>query len=230
MPPVIVIRPEPGNARTVAAARGMGMEAHGFPLFTLRPVEWDTSGAASFDALLIGSANAMRHGGPQLAALRLLPAFCVGEATARAAREAGMRVEGVGEGHLQPVIDRIAPRYRRLLRLCGRERVAVTVPPGTVLEERVVYASDPLPMPDGLRAMLARPAVVMLHSAEAGRHFARLVDHAGLPREATALAAIAPRVIGAAGPGWRDVRSAVRPDDKALLALASQMCQTAGSG
>ena len=66
-PPVLIIRPEPGASRTLEAAKALGLAAHGFPLFAAVPRAWDAPPVDSFDALLLGSANALRHGGPALA-------------------------------------------------------------------------------------------------------------------------------------------------------------------
>lgn len=231
MIPLIVVRPQPGCDATVRAAQDMGLEASGFPLFSVRALAWQPPDPAGFDALLIGSANAIRLGGEALAGLRGLPVLAVGEVTAQTAREAGFMVAEMGAGGLQPLLDRVGARYPRLLRLAGRERVALAPAPGTAISERTVYASEPLDMPPGLRAALDRPCVIALHSAEAARHFAALCDSGGIDRARTLLAALGPRIAGAAGHGWADVRAAQSPDDAALLAIAAAMCQTApGNG
>lgn len=222
---LIVIRPEPGCSATVAAARALGLAAEGWPLFTVEPKDWELPDPAHFDALLIGSANALRHGGPGLAALAALPAYCVGAATAEAARAAGFAVAATGQGGLQPMLGQLAPTHRRLLRLAGRERVELTLPPGVSLTECVVYASNPQPLPAQLEP---EGAVVALHSAEAARHFAAECDHAGLSRACIALATIGPRVTAAAGSGWASVVTADSADDAALLAQARALCQDAG--
>lgn len=226
MIPLVVIRPEPGCSATLRAAQEAGLTAHGFPLFAVEQAAWDAPPRAEVDALLIGSANALRHGGRALDAYRGLPAYVVGEATARAARQAGLAIEATGSGGLQAVLD--TARHPRLLRLGGRERIALYPPPGVTITERTVYASNPQPMPPGLRALLAEPAVVLLHSAEAARHFAAECDRLGLPRATIALATIGPRVTAAAGAGWAAVECAQSPDDHALLALAGRLCQTPG--
>lgn len=225
MMPVIAIRPQPGCDATVHSARALGLEAHGFPLFAIAPCAWDPPDPARIDALLIGSANALRHAGPGLAAFAGKPAYAVGGKTAKAARAAGLDVTLTGTGGLQPLLDRIDPAHRRLLRLCGRERVRLAAVPGVTIDERIVYASEPLPMPDALAELLRRRAVVLLHSAVAARHFAAEADRAGVKRSAIRLAALGPRIAVAAGSGWAMLESAAQPDDKALLALAARMCQ-----
>lgn len=222
---LIVIRPEPGCAATLAAARGMGIEAQGFPLFEVRALDWEPVAANDVDALLLGSANALRHGGAALALYAGKPAYAVGEATAEAARDAGLDVATTGRGGLQALLEQVAPQHRRLLRLAGRERVTLDMPPGIELIERVVYASEALPMPPALAECLRDSPVVLLHSAEAARHLAGQCKALGIARGAIRLAAIGARVAAAAGPGWAECRSATSPDDAALLALAAQMCE-----
>jgi uroporphyrinogen-III synthase len=227
MIPVIVIRPQPGCDATTAAARAAGMDARGFPLFAVRPVAWDAPPAESFDALLLGSANALRHAGPALDAYRGKPAYAVGATTADAAGAAGLDVAAVGTGGLKSLLPHLAPSHRRLLRLSGRERVMLTPPRGVTIRECVVYASEPLPLPPALAALMRRPALVLLHSAEAAHHFAGLCDAHRIDRAGLRLAAIGPRVAGAAGSGWAAIATADMPSDTAMLALARDLCQDA---
>ena len=228
MIPVIIIRPQPGCDASVGAARAAGLDARGFSLFTVRPVPWSPPDPAGIDALLAGSANAFRHGGEGLSAFRGKPVHAVGRVTAQAAREAGFAVATVGEGSLQAVLGRIDPAHRRLLRLAGRERIALDPPPGATIVERVLYASDAGPMPPELVGLLRMPALILLHSGMAARHFAAECARVGIDRAMLRLAAIGPRVAQVAGGGWDAVVSAPRPDDAALLALAGEMCQTRG--
>jgi uroporphyrinogen-III synthase len=228
MIPLLIIRPEPGCDATLTVARDLRLDAHGFPLFEVSSVPWEAPAPAGIDALLIGSANAVRHAGGQLAFYRGKPTYAVGRATAEVAQEAGLAIAMVGNGGLQSVLKRIDPLHRRILRLAGRERLDLTPPAEAEMLERVTYAADPVPMPPELSAMLALPAVVMLHSAEAARHFAAECDRLGLDRAHISLAAMGPRVASAAGTGWAALETAAKPDDTALLALARNMCQSIG--
>ncbi|MCZ8171908.1 MAG: uroporphyrinogen-III synthase [Brevundimonas sp.] len=225
MVPLIVIRPEPGGSATVEAARTAGLAPHGFPLFAIEPRSWQAPPPDQFDALLLGSANAVRHAGPGLAAVRHLPAYVVGETTAAAARAAGLTIAGVGQGGLQAVLGALDPAHHRLLRLAGEERIALTLPAGVTMAERVVYASRPQPIPPDLATLLSEPALIALHSAEAAQHLtAECVRH-GLRRARLRLCTLGPRIAAAAGDGWGEVAVASEPSDRALLALARQMCQ-----
>ncbi|MFA7586257.1 MAG: uroporphyrinogen-III synthase, partial [Novosphingobium sp.] len=148
-----------------------------------------------------------------------------GEATAKAARVAGLDVVAVGRGTLQPVVDTIPAPHRRLLRLAGRERITLAPPPGATIVERILYASDALPMPPDLACLLGEGAVVMLHSAVAARHFAAQCDLWQVARQTISLACIGPRVAIAAGSGWRACKSAAEASDSALLAMSAELCQ-----
>ncbi len=225
MTQLFVIRPQPGCEATTVAARDMGLNAQAFPLFDVRPLGWEPPPPESFDALLIGSANALRHGGSALEGYRGKPAYAVGASTAEAARAAGLAIAGTGEGGLQALLRNIAPHHRRLLRLAGRERVALTPPEGITLTEREVYASAPMPASLELVERLRAGGVVLLHSGEAARHFAALCDANTVSRAALAIAALGPRIAVVAGTGWAALASAASADDQALLALAGRMCQ-----
>ncbi|WP_159977223.1 MULTISPECIES: uroporphyrinogen-III synthase [unclassified Novosphingobium] len=228
--PILILRPEPGASTTLAAARAAGMTAHVFSLFEIRALPWEPVPRAEVDALLLGSANALRHGGTALTAYRGLPAYAVGETTARAAREFGLDVIATGKGGLQNMLSALDPAHRRLLRLAGRERIELATPKGAEIITREVYASEPRPLPDGMGALLTRPALALLHSGEAAAHLSTLCDEAGIARAHIRLAAIGPRVSARAGTGWADLQCAESPDDAALLALAARMCQEAASG
>lgn len=233
-PLVLVLRPEPGAGATLATARALGLDAESFPLFTIAPTRWDPPDTAEIDALVLGSANALRHGGLALERFRGFPAYVVGEKTAEAAREAGLEVFRIGKGGLQSVLDTLDPAHSRLLRLAGRERVELSLPPGTTMTTCEVYASEPLPENAKLRAALSgsprRPCIALLHSGEAATRFEALCRVWSIPTGDVHLAAIGPRVSARLNAGWASVRNASAPNDAALLALAAQMCQEVGRG
>ena len=220
---ILTIRPEPGCTATVEGARAAGLAIEGHPLFDLHPRVWDAPPADTIDALLIGSANAVRHGGPGLYALRAKPVYAVGKATAVAAEAAGFTIAAVGSGDLQSLVDVIVPPLR-LLRLTGAEHVPLAAPAGIEVETRVAYETTSLPLDRELADRLGEGALVLLHSAAAARHFALESDRCGVPRRTVAIAALAPRIAETAGQGWREVRSAPEPTEAALLALARDMC------
>ena len=220
---VLTIRPEPGCSATVRVGRLAGIPIEGCPLFEILPLAWKPPDPRRIDALLLGSANAVRHGGPGLDLFRDKPVHAVGSATAREAEKAGFTVADAGRGGMQRILDAVRPPAT-LLRLAGRERMTLSPPLGVVMETRAVYESVPLPLPNEWVTALAAGGLVLLHSAAAARHFAAECDRCGVPRGEIALAALGPRIAAAAGDGWRVVRAAVEPREAALLALVRDLC------
>ena len=210
----IVVRPAPGAARTLALLKERGIAAEAMPLFVTAPVDWAAPPARDFDAMLLTSANAVRHGGAGLATLASLPVVAVGPATAAVAAAAGLTVAITGEGDVAAVVARARlAGLTRLLHLAGRDRVAA----GTAAV--VVYASDPVGIAPGAAADFAG-ATVLLHSARAARRVAALVDRDGVDRSTIALGCFSDAVAQAAGAGWRSVAVAARPTDAALIEAA----------
>lgn len=221
---VFAIRPQPGLSATMAAGRKLGLDIQGEPLFEIRPVPWEVPDPDTIDALLVGSANAIRHGGAGLDMLRGKSVHAVGRTTAELAAEAGFSVERVGEGGLQSLIG-AGSAPLRYLRLSGAERTALDVPEGVRIEERIVYRAVPLGMSAELASRLQSGGIVLLHSAAAARHFAAECIMFGIPTGMLFLAAIGPRVTAGLGGEWAGIRHAASPNDTALLALARDMCQ-----
>lgn len=216
---LIVLRPEPGASATVEKARAMGLEAIAIPLFEVGPLPWQAPDAASFDGLLLTSANAVRHGGESLQALRGLPAYAVGEATGEEARDAGFDVTATGDDGVDRLLGSIEPGLK-LLHLCGADRRE----PGTVRQQVTavpVYRAEPIEAD----VSDATGAVALIHSPRAARRFAELAQD----KASVALAAISAAAADAAGPGWEEVEVADRPSDEALLALAARLCNKPGA-
>jgi uroporphyrinogen-III synthase len=214
-----ILRPEPGASATAERARAMGLEAMTMPLFAVEPVEWAVPDPGEFDALLLTSANAVRHGGDGLRKLRELPVYAVGEATAAAAHDAGFDVAASGEAGVERLLGSI-PADLRLLHLCGERRVepnaarAITAVP--------VYRSRALPMPEGLSAIEGQVAAV--YSPRGGQRLAELASEAAIDRGSVRIAAISAAAASAAGPGWDRCEAAEAPEEAALLALAVRLC------
>lgn len=221
--PILTIRPEPGCGATVAAGAEAGLAIVGCPLLELRPIPWRVP-PGPFDGLLLGSASALRLGGQAVDNLVDKPVYAVGKATAEAARQRGFTIARVGEEGLQQLLDSLGNETLRLLRLAGRERVALNPPPGITIETAIAYESNGLPLSDEAVSLLRGGALVLLHSATAARRLAAECDRLAIHRRDIALAALSPRIAEAAGPGWAALRSAAQPTEAALLALAREMC------
>lgn len=217
MKKLLLLRPEPGLSASAERARSLGVEVMACPLFRVEPLDWHAPDPANYDALLLTSANAVRNAGPMLARLASLAVHAVGEATATAARDAGLHVETVGSGNVEEVLAML-PSSLRLLHLAGEDHRQLD---DARIDQRIVYRAganpDPgLPPLDGL--------VVAVHSPRAG---ARMAELAG-ERSSTMVAAISHAAAAACGDGWEEIRVAAEPNDKSLLALAASLCHTSG--
>lgn len=206
---LLVLRPEPGNAATCARLTERGLAAVALPLFAVRGLAWEAPDPAAYDALLLTSANAVRHAGAALARLAALPVIAVGPATAAAARAAGLRVAAQGDGGVGDLATR-----GRLLHLAGQAHVALQG-----VDRIVVYASDRLPVAPAALAV-ADGAVALLHSPRAARAFADLLP---VPRSRVRIAALSEAVRAAAGAGWDAARVAAARTDAALVDLATAL-------
>ncbi|WP_343528112.1 uroporphyrinogen-III synthase [Sphingomonas sp.] len=221
---IVVVRPEPGNAATIAALRAQGMAARPLPFFAARAVDWTPPEPDAFDALLITSAQAVRLAGPGLEGLRAKPVIAVGPATAAAARQAGLTVILTGARDAAAVVEEARGLgLDRLLHLAGQDRVE------TGAMTRIVYAAEPIPIDSPAVHALAG-AIVLLHSARAAERLGELVDRAGMPRSSVAIVAISAKTARAAGTGWRGVTVATAPRDDAMLAAARALTRTAATG
>ena len=216
---ILVVRPEPGLSATVAAANAAGLNAIGYPLFEIEPREWDAPDPDTIDALLIGSANAIRHGGADLVKYLDKPVYAVGQTTAEAAREAGFEIARVGTGGLQNVIDAVPPKTR-LLRISGAGHVSLTPPESVEICTVIAYESVPRELPEPLRPLHDLGLTVLLHSAAAAEQFVSESRRLALQRGRITIIAIGPRVAQAAGTGWRAIHVCDAPNDRAMLDMA----------
>lgn len=216
---VAVLRPEPGNAATAARLEEVGLRVLRMPLFHVVACDWTPPLADRFDALLLTSANTVRHAGAGLAQYRHLPVVAVGATTAAAAQAAGFVIAHIGTG--DAIAATTAAGFARLLHLGGRDRteapsVAAAIP---------VYASEAIPSVD-LSAVTGQ--VAMLHSVRAAQALAA----AGLARGTIRLAALSEAVAAAAGPGWERIAVAPQPTDAELVEVAPTLAidRWAGAG
>jgi uroporphyrinogen-III synthase len=196
-------------------ARDRGMDAVAVPLFEIEPCRWQAPDAASFDGLLLTSANAVRHGGDALASLRGLKVYAVGEATAEAAREAGFDIAATGDAGVDRLLGSIEQDLK-LIHLCGEHRHE-PANPSQKIRSICVYRARKVDRPD---LGIAPGSIALVHSPRAGERLAELV----LERRSISIAAISSAAANAVGRGWRSVEIAPEPTDDALLALAARLC------
>lgn len=216
--PIAVLRPEPGNAATAAAIEAQGRRAIRLPLFRIVALPWDGPDPGAHDALMLTSANAVRHAGPALARYAALPVHAVGAATAAAARAAGLQVVATGSGDGRALLDAAqAGGVRSALLLTARERAVASHPAVTAIA--AVYASEAIEPVDP--APLAG-SIALVHSARAAARLADIVPD----RRPIAVVAISSAAAAMLGDGWRAVTVAARPDDAAVIAAAITLADT----
>lgn len=227
---ILIIRPQPGNDASAKRAREAGYDPIQLPFFEVRPRTWQAPDAAQFDALLITSANAVRHAGADLSAYRGLPVHAVGQNTADAVTALGLALASMGQSGMEEVLrNASAAGHLRLLWLTGEDQTNVDVPTGMQIETQITYSSEPVELPVDTTDIMASVDIVALHSARAARRFAEIVDASAPSREGIRLAAFSKAIAEAAGPGWRGVAIAERPDDQALLSAARALVKQSAS-
>lgn len=229
---VLVTRPEPGASTTARRLEACGFEPLLLPLSRIVALPFDGALPADVAAVAITSANALRHLPRRLVdALAGLDCFCVGDATAAAARAAGFTRVHAGGGDAAALAAEIAASGppRRLLYLAGRlrrpdfERALAAA--GVEVAAIEVYDTVPL-RHDGvaLAARLGgRPVdAALLYSAAAATALDELTAGPGLAEcfERTRFLCISDRVAGVLGrTGRRETLAAPEPTEAALLSL-----------
>jgi len=225
--PLLILRPEPGASITAKSAFDQGWRPIVSPIFRIEPIAWSAPDPQDFDALFVTSANAVRQAGKRLGRYGAMPAYAVGAATARALKAAGFTDIRAGRGDVATMLDAAAENgVTRALHLAGEDYRDVGHD-AISIERRIVYRSAALDRlaEKAIAALQEREVVALLHSGRAAELFAGLCDAAGVARDRVRLAALAPAVLAAAGPGWSATTAAAKPDDAALLAAAAQLCQ-----
>jgi uroporphyrinogen-III synthase len=216
---LVVLRLEPGASDTVRKARQRGLDAVHLSLFEVEPVAWGVPDISRFDALLLTSAQAVLHGGAGLDALKSLPVYAVGAATAEAARDAGFDIAMTGDRGVDEILSKIETGVK-LLHVCGEHRRSPDNPLQAITPI-TVYRSLERPAPE---LGDTEGAVVLVHSPRAAAVFRKVLDAANFNLASVAIAAISPAAAEAAGGAWKSVDVADRPSDDALLALAERLC------
>jgi uroporphyrinogen-III synthase len=184
---VLVTRPEPGASKTARRLAAAGFEPVVMPLSQVRPLPIRPLAVSGFAAIALTSANAVRHLPETVAAICSdRPLFVVGEATARAARAAGLTLAGQGAGDgsgLAALIAERVPSGATVLYPCGRPRDGelerVLEARGISVEAVEIYETVACDIADADIAQAARPGpldMALVYSAESARHLSRLAS------------------------------------------------------
>ena len=207
---IVILRPEPGASATAVRAQAEGLDAIAIPLFAVQATEWSAPDADDLDGLVVTSANAFRHGGDELDKLKGLPVHAVGEATARAAHDAGFAVASVGEGGAKELGEVLSPG--RYVHLTGVHHMTIAGVPA-----HPCYVSVEIEPPPSLEALAG--GIALVHSPRAGARLAKLV---GERRDITIIA-ISDAAASASGEDWEAVLVPDRKRDDAMIALAAEI-------
>ena len=225
--PLLILRPEPGASMTAKRAFDEGWKPIVSPIFRIEPIAWGSPDPAGYDALFVTSANAVRQSGKAITQYTGMPAYAVGSATARALKAAGFEDIRTGRGDAAMMLEAAAENgVAKALHLAGEDYRDVGHD-AIEIDRRIVYRSAAVDRlgEKALVALREGGGVVLLHSGRAAELFGTLCDGARMARGKIRIAALAPAVLAAAGPGWRATTAAHKPDDAALLAAAARLCQ-----
>jgi uroporphyrinogen-III synthase len=235
----LVTRPSEDAGPLAAALQGRGIEPVLEPLLTIR---FAADGAAILAPLLDGaqavlftSANGARAFAAA-SARRDLAAFAVGDATAKAARDAGFADVASAGGDVAAlaalVAARLKPESGVLVHAAASEvagdLAGALSAKGFTLRRAVLYESLPAErLSDGTAAALASGEIdlALFFSPRTAEHFVRLATAAGLEGACRKVAAVAlsPAVADRLRPlAWRAVHVADEPTLASLLAATDR--------
>jgi len=243
----LVTRPREDAAGLVAALTARGIEPLLEPLLTiaLTPDASATLAAAlpGAQAVLFTSANGVRAFA-SVSSQCDLPAFAVGDATARAARAAGFgRIESAGgDVHALAALAarRLDPAAGPLIHaaasaVAGDLAGDLTRARFTVRRLRLyeAVAATRLSAESCSAIIAGAVACAIFFSPRTAETFVTLACAAGIGSHAATIAAVAlsPAVVAALGPlTWRRIEIAAEPNETALLAALDRALQTVRAG
>ncbi|MFK4058836.1 uroporphyrinogen-III synthase [Brevundimonas sp. NPDC046655] len=213
-----ITRAQPGAARTAARLTALGFEPVVAPLLAIRPLPDALDAApdfASVAALAFTSPNGVSAFAALTPALRDLPVFAVGDATAEAAREADFTDARSAAGDIHALARLIAASpIQGLILAPGAREPAGDLP--ALLPERAVRR---LPVYAAEETDADTPAdfdAVLLHSPRAARAFARIATpEIAANRLAVCISAAAAAPLTAFS--FTEIRTADAPDENSVL-------------
>ena len=202
------------------------------PMLEIRTLEGPPLNLEGVQALLCTSANGVRATAARTTR-RDLPVLAVGDATARAARDAGFaQVESAGgdvESLARLAAGRLDPAAGRLLHAAGTavagDLAGDLGRAGFTVERHVLYAAEPVTElgHDAVQGLYAGTIdAVLFFSPRTGRSFVKVVQKAGLADRLGGVVALClSEAVGTAvrTVDWQAIHVARQPDQAALLDL-----------
>lgn len=176
---IIILRPTQGAEQSAKIALDRGFDPVIASASQIQPISWQSRSPASFDAIMITSANALRHAGHNLHDYLHLPLFAVGKATAQLARDMGFTIAAIGQGGAKALLPLItAYGARNILRLVGRDYVDVQAD-NCNFETILVYEAAALPLSNALKNIICdgeAPHIFTFHSTRAVQIFSAYIE------------------------------------------------------
>lgn len=226
---ILITRPEPGASETAACVRALGHVPVLAPVLQIQPVLLNPP--RTITAIAITSSQALA-GLPS--ALRALPLYAVGDASARRAFEAGFRwvetASGSADDLARLLADRL-PRGATLLLASGAghniELADTLRSTGYRVIRRIAYRTRPAEALD-IAAIAALEAdevdFMLIFSKASAQYFVNLARAARVEpglRRVIAIAISADAAIPLRALSLRNIRIAIAPDQQHMLALLS---------
>jgi len=212
---ILLTRPQ-ADSEAFAAQLPHGWQAHIAPMQEMvdLPADPDFSGA---DALVFTSANAVRSFARRWAGHKL-PAYCVGDATAAAARKIGLAAISAGGDSADLAAELASLPPQNLVYLHGQHLRAALKPEGQNVKSYVIYDQRAVPLDDATQAALAAGEITAtaLFSPRSARLFAD-ARHNWPALECYCLSL----AVAAAAASLGTCVTAARPTAEALLAMLS---------
>jgi uroporphyrinogen-III synthase len=232
---ILVSRPAPQLPRTTAALKRAGFEVLPLPVAEYESFTLDTFPADATALILTSAAaltalmNAVRTAGPlekRPGCLRFLPAYCVGAATARAAKQAGLNVAYTGKGNGQSMANEIACTFKTLQKFlhlhadnAGTDWVETLEAAGHSVAGLTAYHTAYLhTLPGNVVSQLQQkqPTHTLLFSPAGARRLQALFEKSNLQPTGAAVA-LSPAVAQAASGFWPQVLVSSRPSLAGML-------------
>jgi uroporphyrinogen-III synthase len=229
---ILITRPREDAEPLAAELVRRGFSALVQPMLEIRTLDGPPLNLEGVQALLCTSANGVRATAARTTR-RDLPVLAVGDATARAARDAGFaHVESAGgdvEGLARLAAGRLDPAAGRLLHAAGTavagDLAGDLGRAGFTVERHVLYAAEPVTElgRDALQGLYAGTIdAVLFFSPRTGRSFVKVVQKAGLADRLGGVVALClSEAVGTAvrTVDWQAIHVARQPDQAALLDL-----------
>jgi uroporphyrinogen-III synthase len=226
---VLITRPEPGASQTANHIAALGLTPVMAPVMDIVP-GGPIRLPAGFAATILTSGNAIAACPP---ACHGRPAFAVGTATARRAREAGFTqvADADADAAALPALigTTIGMRGQTLFLPAGRGQggalSAALRAQGWRVVRRVAYRTEPAAsLPEAAIAALQAGKIrwALFFSAETARQFVRLAHGAGVVETLAAIEAVSiseRTAMALSALPWRHIRIAARPNQDAMLVL-----------